>query len=484
MSFIEVENGKSYYCEVAIDRPSMSAEGLQDARETVFVGGSFSIGDGAIRLRLVRFDDYFDVREGERLEARTESNWIASLFDIVPTGTGQVGFGKKAAYNASVLVNTAVIGWDAWSNEDRVRRTQFRVPSADLLLRHRPTYESLANNPMGQAADWTAFNAPISVGRVRVYYSAYSNMDSEYPRDVWPVVEIEFDESITLSALHKQTTAMLGFLSAAASINLSAREQVVSRLSHAELLDQLGCSMYPSEYSIYYYENYRRRPEQTIAARPYTAFGLLHDDNERSAFIACLQSWFDRYTEWEGAASAMMVAFALRHETSSERLLNATKWIEVTPSTKAQPTISNRHVRWLSDLLNRNAVKLGYVSIKDRLSGCLRQIANEQNSRRFTRIAADLKAFYGDDVVGDHLAEWVTEAFRFRGKAAHHPVIAQTDAEYMRLAMATYAAECFAYLMLLRALPISTEGKTRVASAPLVERYRDSVKGKKPPNIK
>lgn len=169
---------------------------------------------------------------------------------------------------------------------------------------------------------------------------------------------------------------------------------------------------------------------------------------------------------------------------SPERLLNATKWIEATPGTEPRRVMSETHVLALSKLVSRNAVSFGYGAVTGRLRNSLRQIASEQNVRRFARLVADLKAFYGDQMVGDDLAEWVAEAFSWRGRAAHRPIIGQTEDEYKRFAKATHAAECFAYLMLLRDLPMSGKGKERVAHAPLVAAYRLGIKGHRPREIR
>ena len=484
MSFIEVEKGKAFYCEAALDHPALVVENKVVEQAPITLGGTFTIDGGDIRLRLVRFDKIFHVPDGARLEARTEENWVASLFDIVRMGVGRAGGGNRTSYSENVLVNTALIGWDIWSKDDRVRRTQFRVPEADLLLRHRPTFNGLANNPIGKAPEHLAFDVPVTGGYVRIRYGASGSTDSNYPRDIWPLVEMEFDEGISLTALRKQTITMLRFLSASASMRLSACEQTVSRLSHAEWLGQIEKGEHPHDYSVYYYEKEQERSKLSNLGRLYGAFAFLYGDEERSAFIACLQAWFARNADWEGAASAMMDAFSFRDVMSPERLLNATKWIEATPGVKAHPVMSEEHILALCKLVSRNAVRLGYRAISGRLRNSLRQIASEQNVQRFARLVADLKVCYGDQVVGDDLAEWVAEAFSWRGKAAHRPIIGQTEAEYECFAKATHAAECFAYLMLLRDLPMSHEGKKRVESAPLVEEYRFGIKGQRPRDIK
>lgn len=483
MTFISVEDGRPYYCEVTVTSEDASSRGPGDSPLTT-IGGVLTIRTGKILLRLVRFDEHFEVQEDDRLEARTEANWVASLFDIVPMGTGQCGLGAKAAYNAEVLINTAVIGWDTWSNHDRVRLTQFRVTPADTILRHWPTYDQLADNPRSSFSDPVALDVPVKGGRVRIRYTLCFDMSNGYLRkNIWPVIEMDFNDGVTLTGLRAQTHAFVSFLSAAASRSLAAHEQIVSRFTCAELAEHLERGTRGTEHSIYVWELDQSLRAQSTTRVDVGSFVLLVDDNERAAFIECLQQWFDRYSEWEKATSAMMDAFTLQGVTGSDRLLNATKWVEATPGTGARRAMSEEHIKEISDVMSRRADELGLGGIYDRLSNCLGMVASETRLQRFSRLTHDLKAFYGNLIVGDDLAEWVNEAFGVRNKAAHSPIIYSSEVERTRMYMAIHAAECFAYLMLLRELPMSDEGKTRVAEAPLVRFYTENIKGRTPGDI-
>jgi hypothetical protein len=146
MSFIKVEDGKSFYCEARLDQPAEIVEGIAIEQPVINLGGIFTVCGGGIRLKLVCFDHVFHVPNDAVLVVRTEANWTASLFDMVSLGTGQHGHTDRVAYRQDFLVNTALIGWDRWTADDRVLRTRFRVPDADFLLRHRPTFAGLSNS--------------------------------------------------------------------------------------------------------------------------------------------------------------------------------------------------------------------------------------------------------------------------------------------------------------------------------------------------
>lgn len=482
MSYIEVEEGCALYTEVTVEQPVKVVEGVEELQPPLRVGGTFMIQDNEIRLSLVRFDEVFDVADKTHLIARTEKNWTASLYDLVPGGRGNRGHTDLITYRQTVLVNTALIGWEPWLPEFRTRRTIFRVPGADYVMRHNSTFYGVANNKFGDVKAYVVVDVAVIGGRVRIYYNASCSIQSDYPTEVWPVVELEFDDSQSLEEMRCRVITFLRFLSSLSSKGLKASEQIVSRLSHEEWVKEVHEGNIPLDFSVYYYEDHKRTP--VTDARIHGSYALLHDDDERKAFVSCLVEWFARNEKWEGAASAMMDAFSLDDVMSPTRLLNATKWIESTPGTAAKQAIEETHVVALSSLLSRHAIRLGYEQIRGRLKNSLRRISEEQNTDRFARLVAVLKDTFGDQVVGDDLAAWVSEAFTLRGKVAHRPIIRQTDKEYELFAKAVHAAECFAYLMLISELPMCERGRERAASSAMVEYYRREIKGIWPKDVK
>jgi hypothetical protein len=482
VNYIEVEEGRALYAEVTVEQPVVVVEGVEEPKPPLRVGGTFMIHDGDIRLSLVRFDKFFHVADEPHLIGRTEENWTASLYDLVPGGSGQRGHTGLTTYYQTMLVNTALIGWEPWLAEYRTRRTVFRVPGADYLMRHCPTFDSIANNKFGEEKEHMAVDVAVMGGRVRIYYNSSGSMDSDYAKEVWPVVELEFDELQPLEEMRRRVITFLRFLSSLSSDVFKAGEQIVSRLSHEEWVKEVHKRNNPPDFSVYYYEGRKRAP--VTDARIHRSYALLHDDDEKKAFVDCLVEWFARNDKWEGATSAMMDAFALDDVMSPTRLLNATKWIESTPGTSAKQAMEEGDVVALSSLLSRHAIRLGYGKLLGRLKNSLRRIAEEQNADRFVRLVAELRATFGAKVVGDDLAAWVSEAFTLRGKAAHRPIIRQTDEEYELFAKAVYAAECFAYLMLIRELPMCERGRERATSSPMVEYYRVEIKGIWPKDVK
>ena len=60
----------------------------------------------------------------------------------------------------------------------------------------------------------------------------------------------------------------------------------------------------------------------------------------------------------------------------------------------------------------------------------------------------------------------------------------QSEMEYQLFSKATHAAECAAYLLLIKDLPMTEKGRKRAASAKMVEYYRVEMKGDYPKKYK
>ncbi|MEG8030682.1 hypothetical protein QP179_03315 [Sphingomonas aurantiaca] len=484
MNYIRIEPNKSFYGEVELEQPSMVVDGQEVAQPSMTIGGTFAIADGVPRLNLVKFDQHFHVSDGVPLTMRTEENWVVSLFDTVPLRTGRRGGPVSLTYYQHVISNLTLVSWEQWKPEYRVRRATFRVPLADYILRHWPTYQQLADSKLGHHVAREAIVAPIAGGTVRIHYSLSGSGDSDYPKEVWPLIEMEFDTGLDLNEAGHSVLTFVRFLSAVSSVVLEASELQFSQLTHAEYNQAHIDGHMPIEYSVYYQREVGPSKADPEHIRTWGAFAFLNDDAERDAFVACLTAWFGRSDDYEGATLTMMEAMSLKGQINPTRLINATKWIEATPGVKPKSAMKDLDITALSSLLARNAIKLGYSNIRGRIANCFKQIASEANSARFIRLVAELKLVYGEKVVGDDLASWVAEAFTVRGSVAHGPIIRQTELQYQIFVRATYAAECFAYLLLLRDLPMSDEGRIRVGSAAMVEKYGHGIRGQSPVDFK
>ena len=166
--------------------------------------------------------------------------------------------------------------------------------------------------------------------------------------------------------------------------------------------------------------------------------------------------------------SLMMKALSMQSVMNSERLLNATKWIEATPGTAAKQAIDEKHIDALSKRFARCAMRLGYEDLEERVQGSLRRVKDQKNEDRFARLTAELSNVFGDKVVGTH---WQSGSARLSSSVGTPRMVQSCPKRggVAALFKATHAAECFAYLLPIKDLPMTKEGMRRAASSELVE---------------
>lgn len=480
MSYIKVDAGRAHYCEALIDQPLTVEDGAVTKPVALRLGGILSLGAEAFTLQLHNFDTHFHLGDDEYIVARTADNWFASFTSYVSTGSGS-RWGEKQVFSQTFAINTAIIGWKPWLQGDLVRRTRFLVPKADDLLHHSTVHHQIANSRLGSSPANEVVSCPVVGGTVRIYYSWTGNSISDYPLQIWPEVEMEFDEHIPESTVRDRVTCFLQFLSAASSIRFVEDGQTVSKVPHAEWLAEIEAGSQDTDWSIYHWADARDRAPLGEHGGAHGAFATNRDDEERLRFSDCLTEWFRRYPEWEGACSAMMEALSLQNVMNAERLLNVTRWLEATPGTQPGRIFTDDHRSALGKLAARGAENLGYdLSLRGRVKGAVSGIKEDRNLV-WKRLVSEIQAVFGEHLIANDLAAWVGKAFSLRGNAAHRPIIGFTEAEYETFSRAVFSAECFALLMLLKDLPMTAEGRRRVGEAPLVRYYQLEIEGSLPP---
>lgn len=465
--FFAVEQGKRYYCEL-LDHPDTLA-------------GTFSIDGGDIRLSLIRFDQFFHLDEGQALRVRTEGNWIASMFDNIRNSSGQRGGATAScAYYEEFFSNTTVIGFDAWTDADRVKRVSFRIPRADGLFEHSPIFVKAADSEIGKAST-DLFATATAQEEISGWLLLSGSLSSKTPQRVEPWITIAFADGRTLDNMRAAVARVVRFLSSMSGVALAAEEITISRYSKEDYRARIEKCEQANYHSVYYYFS---SPERTSAKVDlFHTLASLRDESCRSSFEAALAAWIVRDDEWSAATALMMEWLRRVGVMSGERLLTATRWLEDTPGTQAQGVIDRDHVKALGKLVGKWAGKLGYGSLAGRFKNALALIALESNRERFQRLVGEVRAAFGQEVVGDDIVDWLLEAMKFRGPAAHR---ARTgiDDDYRVFARAVYAIECLDLLIMLKDLPIGADAIERAPRHPLVQEYRLGCHGQTPTQVR
>lgn len=456
MSRVEVEQGRRYYCEVIETSEPLA--------------GTFVIDGPSIRASLVRFDGFLTPRLDGPLRLRTEENWYASMFDIVPSGWSQRGGGADRAYVRDTSSNITLVGHDVWTDEDLVRRISFRIKGLDLLFRNSPHFTKVVDSDMAEMPDLTAFSTEIEEAILKAWLAPSGSLASQRPTNVTPWIVAEFKQGQTLSDTQWAVRRITRFFSAVSGQSLRASDLIVSRYSQADMLARAERHEPTPEHRVFRFEDGEEM--QSASAEPFRTLIRLWSSDEREALEASLATWMKRDDQW-GPASAMMAdTISKQNEMSASRLLSATRCFEEIPDAAPQNVISQDHAKALGKLIGRGAAQLGYEGIAGRFKNAISKIALETNRKRLERLVADVRAVFGETIVDDHLVDWVVEAMRMRGQAAHGARTA-LDEEYEVFARAVESVECLNILLMLKGLPLGNEHLARASHHPLVQQYRN-----------
>jgi ApeA N-terminal domain 1 len=454
----DIEIGREYFCrEIASGRE-----------------GRFSISKDYIKATLFAFDERFHLDTGGVVVLRTETNKIVSLHQNIDGGSGGGGFVNSDPPMFSdahtIISNIAVVGFSAWEAQDTLRQVDFAVPHTSDLLRHSEKFQALADAEFGSDTDQDLLTLHSGGMTVRIWYGASGSMDFSRPQHIEPQVALEFDDGQTLISYINHVYCVVRFFSAALCQRLQPKDIIVRQLSREAWIAAVEAKQHRGDHSIWYIWPENEEDDRDIWVG--RSFVHMRDDAELESFSACLKAWIDRDSEWSNATNLMMTAFKLKNEISPDRLLTAFKWFEETPGTSVLPAIKPEDVDKIAAAASAKAAELGYDQVEKRIRGSLAVLKTESHDQRFARLIGEVRAVFGNEIVPDDLLDFLKKAVGFRGKAAHAHFEPESETEFQDFSRSIYAVECLSYLLMLKDLPINSEGLQRVRRSRPVAHFR------------
>ncbi len=437
--------------------------------------GFFFINDEKIRADIYSYDGFFYIDTDHPVYLQTETNQIISLHQNIggPAGTRhRLAEPKMTVYHQELISNVAVIGSTRWSDTDCLKSVNFTVEDTDALLNHAAKIEKLSEFNPETAHDTELFSVRVGNIIYRAYYLANYSMASNRANKIWPCLEIEFDDGVTLFEYLNHVSCVLTFLAVALVAKLKPENIRIQRLSRDQLLAALESDEYIDHHSVeYIWPKAKIEPSEIWVGH---SFVWAHDDLKLAALKACLIAWADRFLDWQRANTLMMRCLALKGEMSPNRLLAACTWFEEIPISKSVLAIPPDDVERIARSASEKATELGYFQIESRIKGSLRRISAETHQDQFSRLVNSVNTKFGRELVDAGIVEHLKRALDFRGQAAHGHLSADDDEKYKLFAKATYAMEALCFLLTVRDLPIDQDGVERMRQNPFLQNYKQS----------
>lgn len=438
--------------------------------------GTLLIAENEIALNLFAYEDrYIAISGDEPIHLQTENLKIVSLHSNVNVASGH-SFGEngdprlRGLFHSRFNSYTAVIGSSPWLKTDIVRSAFFQIDHADYMLRHVDKFDSVASSKIGDPFSWELFSVTAEGLTIRVTYGVSYSFELRHPTKVHTNFSVDFHSPQTLNSYLGYLAAVIQLFSASAGGLLRAVNICIARDSVSDQVASAGSDRYKPPHDVRYLWPAATFDKSFSWAG--SSFLLSSNDNELDALRSCLSAWFQRMAIWKAANALMMECFSAAREIGPNRLLNACRWFEEIPVSRAEPAVPSEKIDAIIEAALSEAGRIGCEKLNSRISGSLRRISTESQRERLQRLLDTLRFRFGYGVLEDGVINDLLGAFDLRGKAAHGHVGLDSADEFRLLARSTYALEAFCLLLTIRDLPMSAGGVQRAGENPIVQAYR------------
>ncbi len=438
--------------------------------------GNFLYSEEGIVTTLTSFNGFFYVKADLPVYLLTEKLQTVSLHDNLsgPPGT-RTRFTEpvKQSHTQRIRSNSAIVGNDEWRPEDRVKRVSFQIAHSMELLRNEQKVDRLSNlSDKDGGDDHLLLNLKAAGTTVRLHYDASYSLWGKEPIDINPRFELEFDKAVPLGGHREPMQRVLSFCSLALGVPLRPSDIRISRQSHQDYMSDVENKCNPSEHRVlYHWSKSRIDPSEIrIHGSPFLAF----DDIELKALSDCLAVWLERGEEWSSSYALMMGCLSRRNQASAERLLNACKWLEELPNASEQSVLDNEVFTRIVRAAQECAKACGYDSLRARIGGGLRSIKLEDGDQRFRRLIGLAWNGYTVPKPPEDMVNDLKRSQKIRGKVAHGYLDFSSSNDAMELSRVTGAVEALCFMLTVRDLPLSDEGRERFPRYRIIEDYEMS----------
>jgi hypothetical protein len=405
---------------------------------------------------------------------RLENNLIASLHESFSVGVSTSHRFSGSVYSNKIIANVVVLGRTAWKPLDAVRSARFTIEHSEDLMHHTDKFSAIADAEMGKMPDSTLLDLSAKGVNVKVSYSASFISPFRRPTKIGISYSIEFQHSTEIKTYLSIVTCIVQFVSAAMGFKCVPSDINISSLNYVDFVAAVNDRSYIGDHEVYYIWPVKK-PDQKVWVG--NSFVHARNDVELVALVDVLRAWIMRDAQWRSATNMMMEVFRFDREISSQRLLNACKWLEEIPGATSNISVSADDIDRIASVAAAEAARLGHSGFKERIAGVIRgQLKTESNVERFQRLHAAVCSRFGEQTLPGDAIPCLLKAMKFRGRVAHGAFEPADEEENKAFVRSIYAMEALCYLLTIKDLPMSDAGATRVSGIEIVANYRNCYK--------
>jgi len=455
-----IEKGKQLHCSETVTGKKLT--------------GTLILSNDGLRADLYSYDEAFNIKTDRPLHLIAEKGQIVSLHSTIDNGLGSSFWDDRTVWHQGIIANVSVIGADAWTETDTIKRVTFTVKHTMELLRHQNKLAVIRRERRPDDEHFRLFEICVAGMTLKASYGAMYNSGSDTPTQIWPVYEIEYGEPQSLHDYLRHVLDYVHFLSFCNGAVFKPSDIKIDRVSFAEILQAMEAQSYRDSHEVYYAWPEVPVDDQSlwVGGSPIRAW----DQTELGAFQDCLSVWMNRAAAWTNAYAMMMGCFRRNNVLSADRLINACRWFEEIPLAASQFALKPRDVEEIAAAAAAKAEALGHtMQLKERIKGAIRRIKEETAEDRFRRLLSTVERRFGANIFLETAIVDLKRALAFRGRCAHGHFNPESDQEFRDFSRSTGAMEALCYMLTALDLPLSAEGLDRIRRNPVVQDYRLSL---------
>lgn len=446
--------------------------------------GRLYIRNHQIKATLLSFDKPSSIATHEPVHLFLEDARIATLLDCLPFAWGYSRSQERQVWKGTIIGNSALIGHAPWDAEKGVRSTTFHFEESRVALLApkaiESQFESLENATGEKSYRFTATVDGSTKTLARAHardldvhiWSSFSHSLGSQKQviDLIPTTTVDFERAVSLRDYLSVISEIVALFSLSIGYAANPFDIKISPQSDLEAAKQASDGNYREVFEARYNWNDKSPPPAYGLWAGGAVLQIINSD-ERSTTEECLVAWLNRREKWRAASGLMMNSLRRQEQMDTERLIGAVTWFENIPMNEHSAALTSVQLSSITEIAVAEALRLGLVSVEDRLRTAIAKLTDESLAQRFRRLIHTIRQRFGSELVPDRLETDCKIAVALRGKAAHAS-LADDENSFIDLSKAVYAVEYAAFLLMICDLPVSRSAPARLRQHPFLEYLR------------
>ena len=432
----------------------------------------FELRKDRLFTEVYRFDEYLRVPNVDWLYLRTAQNEFVSLRgNLTSTAGHSTRFYPTTlnTYRQEISSSTAVIGPDRWLHSDRVHAVGFSVPGCGAVFDHDELLQTVTRAKFGLPEENKLFSIDAVSCQIDVSLVGSHQVMRGITTDVQPRFMLRLGEPGSLNDAYLRVMEIVEFISLVMGRALQPEAISLWRGPLPDLTTAASLDETVGPYACHFLWP-ALDPDQEqrgYLGRAYTAW----DDEELPVLRDALGKWMSRATAWHAANQMMMWALRSRNEITSERLVNACKWLEEVPGAEFHESIPIDRLRLITSAAQAEAKRLELGALCARIQGALIRLKSETHEQRFQRLVTEVEERFGTRLIRDGFVQDLLRGLRYRGTAAHGHLTISGETRFREFYRGIAAIEALCFLLTLKQLPPSPYEGNRLSQHVFLHDY-------------